>query len=346
MKTIKYIAIFISLIVLGESYGQGFYNRGVWKKQRVEWSGGLGASNFLGDLGGRDRIGSDFVWDLEWNRTNFAATFNHMYYLSRKIGLRTNVTYAKVSGNDNLTQEYFRNNRNLNFESHIGEVSMVLEIQFKKEKVGNVYNLKSPAGRKLGLKSMAIGFYGVVGIGGFYYNPKGMDANGMLVPLRPLHTEGQGLTYDHPFWTAKETGEIMKGPKQYSNFSVAIPLGFGIRRSFNRDWGLKVELTHRFTFTDYIDDVSGVYFENHVIREAYGAQAAYFADPAFIGYDSHGPEDGTGGSQTAQTFAGQQRGDATDKDGYMILMVSVYKKIRTQRSNKKRKSSRRVKASF
>jgi len=346
MSISKYIAVFICLIFIGETYSQGFYNRGVWKKQRVEWSGGVGASNFLGDLGGRDRVGTDFIWDLEPTKTNFAATINHMYYLSRKVGLRTNITYAKVSGNDNLTQEYFRNNRNLNFESHIGEVSTVLEIQFKKEKLGNIYNLKSPAGRKLGLKSMALGFYGTIGIGAFYYNPKGLDPNGALVPLRPLHTEGQGLSYDHPFWT-QVTGEEVKGPKQYGMFSVAIPVGLGIRRSFNRDWGLKVELTHRFTFTDYIDDVSGVYFQNEQIEEAYGYQAAYFADPAFIGHDQNGPEDGSGPlGATDQTFAGQQRGDSSDKDGYMILMVSVYKKIRTQRKSKRRKSSRRVKASF
>lgn len=341
MRMSKYIAIFISLFFIGDAYSQGFYNRGVWKKQRVEWSGGLGASNFLGDLGGRDRIGTNFILDLEPTKTNFSATFSHMYYLSRKVGLRTNITYAKVSGNDNLTQEYFRNNRNLNFESHIGEASMVLEIQFKKEKVGNVYNLKSPAGRKLGLKSMAMGFYGVVGIAGFYYNPKALDANGTLVPLRPLHTEGQGLTYDHPFHGT------MTGPKQYSNFSLAVPLGLGVRRSFNRDWGLKVELTHRFTFTDYIDDVSTTYFQNEQIAEAYGYQAAYFADPAFVGHDTHGPEDGSGpAGATEITFAGQQRGDSSDKDGYMILMVSVYKKIRTKRKSKRRKSSRRVKASF
>lgn len=340
MKKSKYITFVFTLLFTGSLFSQGFYNRGAWKKQRVEWSAGLGASNFLGDLGGRDRVGTDFIWDLEPTKTNFAAQINHMYYLSRKLGLRTNITYAKVSGDDKLTAEYFRNNRNINFQSNIFEGSLTLEIQFKKEKVGNIYNLKSPAGKKLGLKSLAMGFYGLVGIGGFYYNPKGVDANGAVVALRDLHTEGQGLSYDHPFWG------MMYGPKQYSNYSVAIPIGFGIRRSFNRDWGMKLELTHRFTFTDYIDDVSGVYFQNEEIEAAYGFQAAYFADPAIDGHDNHGNQAGIGGTQTHQTFAGQIRGDSSDKDGYMIATFTVYKKIRTQRRSKRRKSSRRVKASF
>ena len=36
-----------------------------WKRQRVEYSLGFGATNFLGDLGGRDQVGSNFVQDFE-----------------------------------------------------------------------------------------------------------------------------------------------------------------------------------------------------------------------------------------------------------------------------------------
>ena len=343
MKTSKYIVVFISLIFISDAYSQGFYNRGVWKKHRVEWSGGLGASNFLGDLGGRDRVGSDFIYDLEPTKTNLAATFNHLYYIGRKVGLRSNITYAKVSADDKLTKERYRNNRNLNVQSHIWEASLILELQLKKERRGNVYRLRSSSGRRLGLKSSGLGVYGILGIGVFLYNPKSRDKNGKMTALKPLHTEGQGITYNHPFWG------VMEGPKQYSGISVAIPVGLGLKIPMNRDWGMKIELSHRFTFTDYIDDVSGVYFENHVIEENYGTTAAYFADPAIVGHDTHGPEDGspgTGDSFLAQTFAGQQRGNASNKDGYMIAMVSVYRKIYTAKRYRRRKTIRRVKASF
>ena len=343
MKMSKYIAVFISLFFIADAYGQGFYNRGVWKKNRVEWSGGLGASNFLGDLGGRDRVGSDFIYDLEPTRTNIAATFNHLYYISRKAALRSNITYAKVSADDKLTKEPYRNNRNLNFQSHIWEASVLLEFQIKKERRGNIYNLRSSTGRRLGLRSSGIGVYGVVGIGAFAFNPKSRAPNGKMTALHPLHTEGQGIIYNHPFWG------VVEGPKQYKRVAIAIPIGAGVKIPFNRDWGMKVELAHRFTFTDYIDDVSGVYFENRVISENYGATAAYFADPAIIGHQTHGPEDGDlNGVQSflAQTFAGQIRGDATDKDGYMVATVSVFRKIYTAKRRRRRKTIRRVKASF
>ncbi len=342
MRASKYIAFFISLIFIGDSYGQ-FYNRGVWKKHRVEYSGGLGASNFLGDLGGLDRIGSDFIWDLEPTKTNFAAEFNRLFYLSPKIGLRTSLTYAKVSADDKLTNEPSRNNRNLNFQSHLWEASAILEFQIKKERRGNVYNLRSSAGRRLGIKSAGFGIYWVAGIGGFYFNPKSRDENGRMTALKRLHTEGQGLTYNHPF-----RGKV-EGPKQYSGFSVALPIGAGVKIPINGDWGMKVEVMYRFTFTDYIDDVSGVYFENHVIEDNYGSSASYFADPAINGHAAHGPEDGAVNGEESflhPTFAGQIRGDATDNDGYMIAMISVYKKISTYRKKRRRKTIRRVKASF
>ena len=112
----------------------------MWKKHRVEWSGGLGASNFLGDLGGRDRVGSDFIYDLEPTKTNFAAYVQSLIYIGRKVGLRSNITYAKVSADDKLTKEPFRNNRNLNFQSHHLGGICVLELQLKKERRGNIYS--------------------------------------------------------------------------------------------------------------------------------------------------------------------------------------------------------------
>lgn len=343
MRASKYIAVFIILIFIGDAYSQGFYNRGAWKKHRVEWSGGLGASNFLGDLGGRDRVGSDFIYDLEPTKTNFAVTFNQLFYIGRKAGLRSNITYGKVSADDKLTKEPSRNNRNLNFQSHLWEASVVLELQVKKERRGNIYALRSSTGRRLGLKSSGIGIYGVIGIGAVAFNPKSRDQNGEMTALQPLRTEGQELTYNHPFWG------VVEGPKQYKRVTVAIPIGGGLKIPVNRDMGIKIELAHRFTFTDYMDDVSGIYFENHVIEENYGTTAAYFADPAIIGHETHGPENGDVlGSESflAQTFAGQIRGDITDKDGYMIAMVSVYRKVYTAKRYRRRKTIRRVKASF
>ena len=280
---------------------------------------------------------------MEPTKTNLALTFNHLYYISRKAAIRSNITYARLSADDKLTKEKFRNNRNLNFQSHIWEASVLLELQVKKERRGNIYNLRSSTGRRLGLKSAGVGIYGLAGIGVLAFNPKSRDENGRMTALHPLHTEGQGLIYNHPLLG------VVEGPKQYMRVAIVLPIGAGLKIPINRDWGMKVEAMYRFTFTDYIDDVSGVYFKNRVIAENYGSTASYFADPAIIGHETHGTEDGdVYGTESflAQTFAGQPRGDATDKDGYLIATVSVYKSIYTAKRRRRRKTIRRVKASF
>lgn len=312
--------LFMSIVSVSNVSAQGFYNRNAWKKHRHEFQFGLGVSNFLGDVGGRDQVGSNFVWDLEFSQTNFAASVNHLYYLAHDFALRTSLLYAKVSGDDKLTQEMFRNNRNLNFESIILEAGLGFEWHFYKEKIGNIYNVKSPTGKKLGLRSFNAGFYLFSGISGFYYNPKSIyPGNNQLVELRPLKTEGQGLP---------------GGADPYGIISVAIPIGLGVRKSINRTIGYKVELAHRFTFTDYIDDVSTVYYDPSVLATEVGAQSAYFSNPQL------------GNLWPRVTWPGQQRGDATDRDGYMILTASVYIKLETKRSMYGRNKVRRVKASF
>lgn len=110
----------------------------------------------------------------------------------------------------------------------------------------------------------------------------GLDPSGAKVPLKPLSTEGQGFP---------------GGAEPYSNFGIAIPFGFGMRKSINRTLGIKLELTHRFTFTDYIDDVSTVYYDPNYLATNVSPQAAYFSNPEL------------GNLWDRVTAPGQQRGD-------------------------------------
>lgn len=300
MKTNIIVTILVVLHTISV-YSQ-FYGRNYWKTRKIELTAGIGASNFLGELGGRDKVGSDFIWDLDWVKTRFCTHITYQYYLAKKLAIRPSFYIARVSGDDALTKEYYRNHRNLNFVSNLYELSLTSEYQFVKEKPGNLYNIKTSTGKKLGLKSNSIGLYGVFGIGIVFFNPKGKTPSGVKVPLRKLGTEGQGLP---------------GGGNIYKPATVVIPIGLGIRRMINRDIGIKVELSHRITFSDYIDDVSTNYYNNSIIENSKGKLAAYLADPS----------DKT--DNLNNTKHGLQRGDPSDKDSYMFFKVSIYKKIKT-----------------
>jgi hypothetical protein len=78
-----------------------------------------------------------------------------------------------------------------------------------------------------------------------------------------------------------------------------------------------------------VDDVSGLYYNNELIREAYGEEAAYFADPSL----GIGPMYDAGLNPTAPN---QQRGDAKDNDAYLFLKFQVSYKMYKYRTGMKK----------
>lgn len=267
---------------------------------------GVGAANFLGELGGRDRIGSDFIHDLEWAETRPALQAFYRYQVSSRLFAKAQLAFAYVGGNDALTEEIFRRNRNLHFRSSLFEASLAGEFVVLNFAAERRYNLK-PGGKK----SLSTRVYATAGVGVVRFNPKA-NYHGTWYALRDLHTEGQGLK---------------NGPQEYSLFSVVLPLGAGVRWELNSEWTVGLELVHRITFTDYMDDVSTVYYDNDQIRETQGELAAYFADPS-LGYylDESGNE-----IPLNSTFTGAQRGDPSDNDAYMFGTINVYYKLAQKR---------------
>ena len=59
-----------------------------WKRERFEFSFGVGASNFLGELGGANQIGTHYFKDFEWSMTHFAAAAGLRYKLSNYFAVK------------------------------------------------------------------------------------------------------------------------------------------------------------------------------------------------------------------------------------------------------------------
>lgn len=279
-------------------------------------------ANFLGELGGQDQIGSDFIHDLEWSETRPALHVNYRYQFASLFYVRAQYTFGVVGGNDALTNEIFRRNRNLHFRSSVHEVSLQVE--------ANILDFTRKTRYDRNIKKSALdgwALYGVFGIGVTRFNPKA-NFGGQWYALKPFGTEGQ----------MQETG-----PEKYGLFTVVIPVGFGIRYDLDKKWTLGLEISHRITFTDYMDDVSTVYFDNEVIRESQGELAAFFADPS-LGYYINDAGDQVPLNSTA---TGEQRGDPDDNDSYFTAMFTATYKI-TKKGYKQRRGrvTKRRRVSF
>jgi hypothetical protein len=82
-------------------------------------------------------------------------------------------------------------------------------------------------------------------------------------------------------------------------------------------------LSYTKTFTDYLDDVSTVYYDNAAIEAAYGSDAAYWADPS-------------SGVFPTWTDPGEMRGDSKQKDAYFFFNVSLVKNLHHKNGGKVR----------
>ncbi|MGD1847646.1 MAG: DUF6089 family protein [Salibacteraceae bacterium] len=283
-----------------------------WKYVRQEVFVAAGASNFMGELGGADKVGSNFVSDFEISMTRPAFSAGYRYRLLEYLSLRGQLAYARLAGNDNATNQINRRNRNLHFRSPLVELSAIGEFYFVKESTGNVYRLRGVRGGG----SFNISAYAFAGISGIYFNPRGRR-DGEWHSLQPLGTEGQGLP-----------GQ----PGKYSRISFAIPFGLGCKYVLDRNWSIGLEYGLRKTFTDYIDDVSTNYYDNDALRLQNGDIAADLADPNLNLVGDNG-DIGDGIFVTAQ---GQPRGDSKDKDAYMMLMFTLnYKFLKGKRNRPK-----------
>ncbi len=266
-----------------------------WPFLKHEVFGGLGAANFLGELGGANQIGTNGLKDMEFSLTRPVINVGYRYIITKTFAVKGSFNQAWISGNDAKTKDPVRQNRNLNFKSPITEISVMVEYYPFTEKIDHMYRMRGVKGKRPRYFSP----YVTVGIGGFYFNPKGYY-NGAWHKLQPLKTEGQGMT---------------GGPKQYKRISLCIPVGIGVKYALSKVWSIGFEVTGRKTFTDYIDDVSTVYYDPAALA-LINPLSPNLADPSL------GTIPGATSPNADGTSA--QRGDSKDKDSYMFAIFSVH----------------------
>ena len=224
----------------------------------------LGASFYMGELNPSTPFGD----------SKFAGGILYRYNINKRFALRGNLLFATVSASDAKTNK--NNPRNLSFTSPITEISAILEINFMElDPIGT-------SGRTNRFSPYLFG-----GIGVFNFNPKA-KYEGVMYALQPLGTEGQGLPG-------------MKSKYALTNF--AIPFGLGIKINFAKRISIGIEWGMRFTFTDYLDDVSTVYYDNALLAELRSPLAAALADRSEV---KHAAKSGRGNPRTKDwySFAG------------------------------------------
>ena len=247
----------------------------------------IGPSNFLGDLGGNYGKGTGFLKDNNFSQTRVLLGLHLTANPNEFLSIRLGANYGMISGDDAVIRgkgglEEARLIRNLNFKSKIKEAFIAAEIfplVFLEEDPTDTWHKLRP--------------YGVVGVGVFNFNPMGQDpSNGNWIYLKNLRTEGQGFP-EYP------------DRKEYKLTAVNFPVGFGVKYFASDNMSISMEIIHRFTTTDYVDDVSTTYIDRNLFYAHLPLNQAILADRL---HDKSG--------SSVNRNAGDKRGTATNNDGY------------------------------
>ncbi len=310
----KYLAV-LTVLALLPILTDAQANR--WKRTRYELVGGLGVSTFVGDLGGGNKPeGKHFLSDYDFMSQRFVLNGGLRYKLLNSVAVQGVLSYAMLAGNDNKTENIYRKDRNLSFRTNLWELSTHLEYSIIPEPLNYRRNRRG----HFSLRSLLqINTYVFAGVSVFYFNPKGKDDTGegatnKWVALQPLGTEGQGL---------------VDGRKKYSRVQVAIPFGMGFKYAINRKMSVGLEFGPRYTFTDYIDDVSTTYVDNEWLREKRGDVAARLADKSIKTNPENPDSDPV---PNVNYGGGDQRGEAKFNDFYMFTTAHITYKLTTGRN--------------
>ena len=311
IKSTKYILGLGLLFTCSVVFGQhtNFNSQTNWSLNKKEVMFGIGGTQFLGDLGGRDQIGTDYsLADLDLPSTGIGGMVGYRYRFHPYWATTTSFNIGLLRGDDALTNEIIRESRNLHFRSMIIELAQRIEIiVLANEKVGNRYSLSRHSKK---MKNKNTQLYLFTGLGASYFNPKARY-NGDWVALRPLKTEGQGLP---------------GGAKKNLPVTVTVPFGIGYRWGISKMWRMGVEATYTMTFSDYIDDVHDIYYDRNLLASQVGADAAYLSNPS---------------TENATWFGtGQQRGDKDENDAYFYLNLTFIRNVTYKDYAKQRKLHR------
>jgi hypothetical protein len=264
------------------------------KRYFKRWEIGLalGASNYLGEMGGNLMDRRDLLADMQFRKTGPAIGGFIGYHLDPYITLRMNLQYGQLAGDDKLSSNFGRHLRNTNFKTYIFECSTIAEYKLisYRDIVHRYIAFRN-------LKSFNVSLYGFLGMGVFAFDPRS-KYNGTYYRLQPLGTEGQG---------------IYQGKEKYSLIQAAVPMGMGLFFSSRFPYKFGLEIGYRKTFTDYLDDVSDMYADPVSVAQRNGTIAGALVNRA--------GEINTNKGDLLNTAPGQKRGDPTHKDAYIFTVL-------------------------
>lgn len=229
----------------------------------------VGANYYIGDLNPYKHFPKN---------TATAIGIVYKYNINSRFAFNLTGLRGKLEAFDANLDDPVLRERNLHFRTRLYEASGTLEINFFDYRIGKNKKPFTP--------------YVFFGFGYFRTNPE-TQVDDSWFDLQPLGTEGQ----------ASSQTQL----ENYKRDHLNLPFGVGFKATVSRiDVGLSFGM--RRTWTDYIDDVSGLYVDNRFLSIENGPLAGELADQNLTGEPYE---------------AGVARGDSELNDWYVYTGLTV-----------------------
>ena len=206
-------------------------NAQLWKMRRYELSGGIGTTQFFGDIGGYSK-GDNLLGlkDISLSHTRFNLSAAARYKIVSDVSVRVNLAFGSFHSTDARGS-----NENRGFESKtiFFESTLIGEFYFIKSKAENSFLLMKGSSYPFPKRFFPmVDCYVFSGIGGLSYNVKPNEK------LEPYMTVPGG-------------------------FVPVIPVGLGANLTYSGTYNFGVELGARYSFSDNIDGYSSIYSKSN-----------------------------------------------------------------------------------
>jgi hypothetical protein len=278
----------------------------------------VNALNYYGDLAPSP---SSFSTDISFTKPGFGLSYTHRF--GPRYSLMAQYLYGSIKGADSesadptdLSNGIYRYKRNLSFQNQINELSVV-----------GIFDLFENQQTYMSRAKWTP--YAYIGVAVYFHNPKAvapatdltgapLPEAGNLVDLQPLGTEGQNANLP--------TNAVNYGIAPYSLVQFAIPFGLGARFRLTDVLDLSADIGFRYTFTDYLDDVSANYVDLTLLNSPL-AQAMSYRTNEIPGYPLNPQPSGIPGVNVeagyGSEFPDNKRGGKNDNDIYMVTSIRL-----------------------
>jgi len=267
----------------------------------------LNALNYFGDL---SPTASKLSTDFSFTKPGFGVSLFHRF--GPRYTLMAQYMYGTIKGSDSESaalgsaETEPRNIRNLSFSNSIHELSVLAYVDLFDNQATYISRVKWTP-------------YIYTGGTLFLHNPQAIAPKtdlkgqplaeaGQYVDLQPLKTEG----------------------KSYGLVQFAIPFGAGARFRINEVMDIWADFGFRYTFTDYLDDVSNTYTDLTKLTPLGQAMSYRTNELGASGLTPPKPSNGILPSGIAGVDVqygygreGDKRGGAAENDIYMVTSIRL-----------------------